>query len=266
MNKKKIIVLISGQLRFFSIKNYENLLKNFKDHELDFFIVCWDNQDEEIIKLFKKNYNPKNLIGIKSKNFSLETNNVKYPDTEVNTENTFHMWYSFSEGCKEIKNFSFGKNPDYVLRYRSDILPDINQTMINKELKQKQILIPDRYHWNGINDQFFLFNYSDIDQFANVIHFLEDYQKKDLFFSPELIFQRFLKKIRFKINYIDYDYRIMRKFKKENKNLKNIKITKIPFFDKMYIKLNKLKFKLRNFNNFFINKSKRNNQQDIIIK
>jgi hypothetical protein len=58
----------------------------------------------------------------------------------------------------------------------------------------------------------------------------------------------------------------MRKFKKDNKNLKNIKISKIPLSDKISIKLNKLKFKLRNFNNFFINKSKRNNQQDIIIE
>ena len=154
MSKKRILVLISGQLRFFSIKNYENLLKNFKDYELDFFIVCWDNKDEEIIKLFKKNYNPINLIEIKNRNFSSESNNVKYHDTEVNTENTFYMWYSFSEGCKKIKNFHFSKNPDYILRYRSDILPDLNQTFINKNLKQKQLFIPDRYHWNGINDQF----------------------------------------------------------------------------------------------------------------
>jgi hypothetical protein len=152
------------------------------------------------------------------------------------------------------------------LRYRSDILPDFNQTFINKELKQKQIFIPDTYHWNGINDQFFLFNYSDIDYFTKVIDYLEDYQKKNLFFSPELIFLRFLKKIKFKINYIDYNYRIMRKLKKDNKNSKKIKITKIPLSDKIFIKFNKLKFKLRNFNNFFINKSKRNNQQDIIIE
>ena len=266
MSKKRILVLISGQLRYFSIKNYETLLKNFRDYELDFIIVCWDNHDEEIIKLFKKNYNPINLIEIKTRNFSLESNNVKYPDTEVNTENTFHMWYSFSEGCKKIKNLSFREKPDYILRYRSDILPDFNQTFINKELKQKQIFIPDRYHWNGINDQFFLFNYSDIDYFTKVIDYLEDYQKKNLFFSPELIFLRFLKKIKFKINYIDYNYRIMRKLKKDNKNSKKIKITKMPLSDKIFIKLNKLKFKLRNFNNFFINKSKRNNQQDIIIE
>ena len=264
--KKRVLVLISGQLRFFSIKNYENLIKNFKDYELDFFIVCWNNQDEENIKLFKKNYNPINLIEINTRNFSLESNNIKYPDTEVNTENTFHMWYSFSEGCKKIKNFHFSKNPDYILRYRSDIFPDLNQTFINKNLKQKQLFIPDRYHWNGINDQFFLFNYSDIDYFTKVINYLEDYQKKNLFFSPELIFQRFLKKIKFRINYIDYNYRIMRKLKKDSKNLKNIKITKIPLSDKIFIKLNKLKFKLRNFNNFFISKTKRNNQQDIIIE
>ena len=58
----------------------------------------------------------------------------------------------------------------------------------------------------------------------------------------------------------------MKKLKKNNKNSKKIKITKIPLSDKIFIKFNKLKFKLRNFNNFFINKSKRNNQQDIIIE
>ena len=57
----------------------------------------------------------------------------------------------------------------------------------------------------------------------------------------------------------------MRKLKKDSKNLKNIKVNKIPISDKIFIKLNKLKFKLRTFNNFFISKTTRNNQQDIII-
>lgn len=266
MNKKKILVLISGQLRFFSSKNYENLIENFKNYKLEFFIVFWDNQDLEIIKLFKKQYNPINLIGIKSRNFSKEASDVKYPDNEVNIENIFHMWHSFSEGCKKIKNFNFSENPDYILRYRSDILPDNNQIFFNKDLKEKQIFIPDRYHWNGVNDQFFIFNYSDIDYFTLAIDYLLDYQKKTLFFTPELIFQRFLKKKKFKINYIDFNYRIMRNLKKDNKCIKNIKITQIPIYDKIYIKINKLRFKLRNFKNFFIDKSKRNNQQDILIK
>ena len=58
----------------------------------------------------------------------------------------------------------------------------------------------------------------------------------------------------------------MRREKKINKIEENKKIIKIPLYDKLTIKFNKLKFKIRNFNNFFLKKNIRNNQQDIVIK
>ena len=114
MIKKNIIVLITGQLRFFSKKNYENIIKSFEGHNLDFFITCWEDQAEELFNIFSTNYNPIKLKKIKSQNFSLLAKNIKIPDTAVNPENIFHMWHSFSEGCKEIKNFSFKNKPDFV--------------------------------------------------------------------------------------------------------------------------------------------------------
>ena len=103
MTKKSIIVLISGQLRYFSKKNYENLIENFKDYNLDFFITCWQGQEEKMYDTFSLIYKPIELKKIKNQDFSSLSKNIQTPDTAVNPENIFHMWHSFSEGCKEIK-------------------------------------------------------------------------------------------------------------------------------------------------------------------
>ena len=52
-------------------------------------------------------------------------------------------------------------------------------------------------------------------------------------------------------------------FKKDTLS-KQIK-SKIPMRDHLEIKLNKIKYKIRNFNDFFILKKKRNKHQDIKI-
>ena len=265
MNKKRILVLLSGQLRHFSDKNYEILLKNLKDYHVEFFIACWEQERDDLKKLFSNIYNPIKLICLKNQNFSAKAKNILVPDTAVKSENVFHMWHSFSKGCKEIEKFPFKNYPDYILRYRSDILPELNQHLNISEFKKKNILIPDRYHWNGVNDQFFIFRYKEIKYFSNIDVFLKDYKNKRLLFSSELIFQRFLKKNNFKINYIDYDYKIMRRHKKNSTNKEEFKNIKVCLYDKFSIKLNKLQFKIRNFKSFFIKKKKRNNQQDIII-
>ena len=266
MNKQRILVLLTGQLRSFSKKNYENLLKNFSSFELDFFIVCWQNHEIETVNLFKSIYKPVVLKKIKNKSFIFDSVNIKVPDTAVNTENTFKMWHAFSEGCKEIKKLKIKKKYDYILRYRSDILPEEKQIFKFTKLQQKIILIPDRYHWNGINDQIFLFNFSDLDYFISIISFINEYKKKNLLFSSELIFQRFLKEKNFKINYVEYKYKLMRNSQKKNINFHNNKIIKIPLVDRISIKLNKFKFRIRNFKNFYINKTNRNNKQNIIIE
>jgi len=40
----------------------------------------------------------------------------------------------------------------------------------------------------------------------------------------------------------------------------------IPFREKFFVSINKLKFKLRNFKEFYITKNKRNKYQDIVIE
>ena len=137
MNKEKILVLICGQLRHFSKKNYEYLIKNFQSYELEFFITCWEKHDIEVMNSFLEIYKPIKLKEIKNINFSSEAKQIKVPDTAVNTENTFYMWHSFSECCKEIKNSNFSNKFDYILRYRSDILPEKNQTFEFAKIKKK---------------------------------------------------------------------------------------------------------------------------------
>ena len=97
--------------------------------------------------------------------------------------------------------------------------------------------------------------------------FLNEYINKNLFFSSELIFQRFLIKYKLNIKYIDYNYKIMKKKIKNNqKNILRNKKSFIPIKEKIFININKLKFKLRNFKEFYVTKNKRNKYQDFIIE
>ena len=66
---KKIVVLITGQLRYFNELNYKVLKKSLKEYDLYFYIVCWKNENEDIKKKFIKLYNPIKLIEIEDKCF-----------------------------------------------------------------------------------------------------------------------------------------------------------------------------------------------------
>jgi len=156
------------------------------------------------------------------------------------------------------------KKPDYILRYRSDILPKDNQTLIDKnEVKRGQILIPDRYHWNGLNDQIFMINTEDIEIFKKFDSFLNEHIERNRFFCSEYIFQRFIKKIKFKIKYSNFDYNVMRfnNYKKSSNHAYSKKI----FIDLINCKINRFKYKIRNFKEHFIKKTNRNNKQDILV-
>ena len=263
---KKILIIIPGKLKFYKKENY-NLIKNFfKDFDVNFFIVGWKNQDEKIIETFEKNYNPLKIEFIPEHSFEKVLGNIKYPDHAGNTLGTLHMWKSVVLSFEKVKNFFLDKTnkPDYILRYRSDILPKHNQIFINKNpLIKNEILIPDRYHWNGINDNMFLIRFNDLDLFKTFDDFIDNHIKKNKFFCSEYIFQQFLKKNKFKIRYCDFDYNIMR-FKDHKKFSKNEK-SKKPLTDWYNCKLNRLKFKIRNFNKFYIKKINRNNKQHIKI-
>ena len=264
---KKIIVLITGQLRYFNELNYKVLKNSLKEYDLYFYIVCWKNENEDIKKKFIKLYNPIKLIEIEDKCFLNEVKKIKIPDTAVKSENIFKMWHSFIRGCEFLKKEKFDYTPDYILRYRSDLLPSNNQKIDLDLCGENNILIPDINHWNGVNDQFFIFRFSKIDKIITFPNFMYEYLNKKLLFSSELIFQRFLKKLYLEINYINFNYKIM---KKKN-NSKNASLKKdiqknIPFREKFFVSINKLKFKLRNFKEFYITKNKRNKYQDIFVE
>lgn len=258
---------MTGQLRYFNELNYKVLKNSLKEYDLYFYIVCWKNENEDIKKKFIKLYNPIKLIEIEDKCFLNEVKRIKIPDTAVKSENIFKMWHSFIRGCELLKKEKFDISPDYILRYRSDLLPSNNQKIDLGLCRENDILIPDMNHWNGVNDQFFIFKFSKIKKIITFSNFISEYLNKKLLFSSELIFQRFLNKLSLNINYINFNYKIMKK----NDNLKNKLIKKdtqnnIPFREKFFVSINKLKFKLRNFKEFYITKNKRNKYQDILIK
>lgn len=263
----KILVLLTGQLRYFNDLNFKILKKNLKKYELFFYFVCWQNEKKLLKKKFKKIYKPIKFIEIKDKSFSNLVKKIKIPDTAVNSENIFKMWYSFHRGCQFLKREKFKLPPKYILRYRSDLLPSRNQEIKLNSLKEDNIFIPDLNHWNGVNDQLFIFHFSKIDKILCMFKFLNEYINKNLLFSSELIFQRFLIKYKLNIKYIDYNYKIMKKKIKNNqKNILRNKKSFIPIKEKIFISINKLKFKLRNFKEFYVTKNKRNKYQDFIIE
>ncbi len=100
---KKIIVLITGQLRYFNELNYKVLKNSLKEYDLYFYIVCWKNENEDIKKKFIELYNPIKLIEIEDKCFLNEVKRIKIPDTAVKSENIFKMWHSFIRGCEFLK-------------------------------------------------------------------------------------------------------------------------------------------------------------------
>ena len=176
------------------------------------------------------------------------------------------MWHSFIRGCEFLKKEKFDITPDYILRYRSDLLPSNNQKIDLDLCGENNILIPDINHWNGVNDQFFIFRFSKIDKIITFPNFMYEYLNKKLLFSSELIFQRFLKKLYLEINYINFNYKIMKKNNSKNASLKKDIQKSIPFREKFFVSINKLKFKLRNFKEFYITKNKRNKYQDIFVE
>lgn len=265
MTKKKILVNISGKLNFFKEDNYLRIKEAFKDYDLEFSLFPWEGQDNHIIKKFNDIYKPILYENIKVHNFDSLIKLIKFPDYAGNLIGTLHMYKSLCLSFNRINKIYKSKSirPDYILRYRSDILPKNNQIFLTNKLENKSILIPDRYHWNGLNDQIFLMSFDDIQIFDYFDSFLIQHLKENRFFCSEYIFLRFIKKF-CKINFTNFDYNIMRlkNFIKKKENT----ISKIPIKDLINCKVNKFKFKLRNFKNHYIKKINRNNFQDIYIE
>lgn len=265
---KKIIILISGKLKYLSDQNFLRIKDSLKDFEVNFILTPWALEDENLIKKFEYNYHPLIIKKINPTKYDDYINQIKFPDNAGSMEGFFYNWDGICKGYEEIINYCNKKNyiPDYILRYRSDILPENNSIFnLKNNLKNNQIVVPDRFHWNGINDQIFLTNFNTIKNFENFFSYIETHISQNRFFSGEYIFYRFLKKNNFKVFFNNFGYNLMREknFKKD-KLPKQIK-SKIPMRDHLEIKLNKIKYKFRNFNDFFVLKKKRNKYQDIKI-
>lgn len=265
MPENQIIVLLSGNLRFGIKENLNFLKKYFENYNLIFLIVTWKNENIKLIKKFKKIYKPYKFYLIKQKNYKKEIKLIKFADNAINIENIFHMWKGIIDGFKFIKKLNLiNKKNSYILRYRSDIFPLIKDCNFNYTLKKNEILIPDRFHWNGINDQFFLIRYQDINLFDGFFKFLKNHIQKNNFFCAEFIFYLFIKFKKFKIKFINFNYKILR-VKNKNINLRKKK-SKIKFKNLIIIKFLKFLFKFRNFKSYFIYKKNRNREQYLNIK
>ena len=265
---KKIIVLISGRLKYLSDENFLRIKKNFNPHHLDFFLTPWEDENTDLVNIFKNKYKPIAIKKISRSNFNNKIKLIKYPDYAGSLDGFFYNWEGVCKGLDEIDLFFKKKNfsPDFILRYRSDILPKKNSLFeITKSNLDNKVIIPDRYHWNGLNDQIFLLNFNAIKNFKNFFKYVDNHIKYKNFFSGEFIFYKFLRKKKLKVIFNNFDYRIMREKKFKKNNLLSDFNSKIPLRDNCLIKFNKFMYKMRNFKEFYFLKSKRNKNQDIII-
>ena len=264
MEKNSFLVFIPGKLNFFSKENAIKLKKNIGD-DLKFCLFPWNDIEQKKINKFKKIYNPTILKKISKPEFKNIVKKIKYPDYAGNTIGTLYMWESIRQSFLQINNFYKKKKekPDYIIRYRFDILPKQKKKFFKKKLHTNEILIPDRYHWNGLNDQVFIIKYSDINLFFDLDKFIQKFINDDRFFCSEYLFQQFLSHKNIKIKYSDFDYNLMRfkSFKKPSINIKS----KMKVKDRMNCKFNKLKYKFRNFKDYYLKKKNLNKNQEKFI-
>lgn len=257
---KKIAILISGQIRIFE-KNiaFLNDLKNsLPDYEITVVSTVWENQNE--MDTFKKKYGVKYLNQIKERDWSNSVSQVKFVTWEENSgfkiPNVFHMWHAILENINflEIINKKEDYNFDYVIRFRTDIICKDGLSFLPyqlKKLKDNEVLFPSNLHWKGLNDSFFITNFSTILSFKNFLNFLEKFIKDMRVFDPEYILYSFINENNFRIKLInDLNLAIIR-----IEEAKPTKQVYVPFKDKIKIKIAKQKIKflrLRNKIRFII--------------
>lgn len=249
MKKKKIAILISGNIRLFK-KNYYFLNNLFKDFEYEIFLCTWKNKKTS--KKFKNLYKIKKEIKIKEKNWNNLIRLTKYVTGEENRSykiiNIFHMWYSIIKCIEFLKNSK--KEFDYVCRFRTDLIAANTtknfSTKLNK-LKAEHILLPGNSHFRGACDQFFCFKFLDINKFKFFFKYLKSFLTNQKVLNPEYFFFYFLIKNKFKISLSkDLLIDILGKNKKSHKNL-NIQPTKsvsFPLKEKINLRLAKYYMKI----------------------
>lgn len=264
MKKISFLAFIPGKLNYFSEKNLSEFKKNI-DADLNFCLFPWEDTKKKKIDNIKKIYKPIFLKKIYKPNFEKTVKKIKYPDHAGSKIGTLYMWESIRQSFLQVKNFYKDKKdkPDYIIRYRYDILAKQKFKFFKNDLLKNEILIPDRYHWNGLNDQIFIIKFSDIHLFLDLNNFIKKFIQDDKFFCSEYLFQQYLKYKKIKVKYSNFDYNLMR-FKNHKKISKNIR-SNMKFLDRFNCKLNKFKFRLRNFENYYIKKKYPNKNQEKII-
>jgi len=260
---KKIYIIFAGKLRYFE-ENYKTIEKFLEGYKYEFLFYPWSSEKNNFRK-FKNLYKNSNFFYIKENNWTDEIKKIKFPDKANNISNFFLMWDALIQSFKLIKK-NVTKD-SIIIRFRSDII--IHERKIdfkNLLLDYSSINIPDRYHWNGINDQVFISNSYLLNEFENFFEMLKDFIKKDRFICPEYFFYKFLKAKKIKINRFKFNYQLLRNKNDIDNNLNNTDYSSvIPFTDKITIKYLKLTYKFKNFYEFYILKNKRNNKQNLFV-
>ena len=151
---------------------------------------------------------------------------------------------------KKIRNENF----DYVCRFRSDLYFKNSKKNLLKEIlkiKDNQLIFPENNHYRGLNDQFFIGNYTTVMKFTSFFKFIKSFLNEKRTLNPEYLLYFFLRKNNIK-------NKIIENFKKRflGQNLKShlnysIKPTKkafVPLKDKINMKTLKYKMKLIKIN------------------
>ena len=108
-----------------------------------------------------------------------------------------------------------------------------------KSLKDKSF-IPSNLHWKGLNDTFFITNFSTILKFKDFFYFLEKFIEDKRVFNPEYILYSFINEKNLRIRLInEFDLALIRV-----EDSKPTKLVYVPFKDKIQIKVAKQKIKL----------------------
>ena len=251
---KKIAILISGQIRIFEKNiNFINELKKILS-EFDITIVSsvWENQDE--FEHFKEKYNVKFINLVKEQDWTNYVSKIKYVTWEENSgfkiPNIFHMWHSILENIRFLEKINDKENKkfDFVMRFRTDIMCKKSLNFLPNEinsLKDNEILFPSNLHWKGLNDTFFISNFSTMLKFKDFFSFLEKFVEDNRVFNPEYVLYSFVDEKKLKIKLIsESDLALIRV-----EDSKPTKIVFIPFKDKIKMKIVKQKIKLLKFQN-----------------
>ena len=251
---KKIAILISGQVRIFeqNINFFKDLKKILSNFEVTIVSSVWENQDE--LESFKNKYDIKYIHLLKERDWTNNVSKVKYVTWEENSgfkiPNTFHMWHSILENIKFLEkiNNENNENFDFILRFRTDIICKKGLDFLTNEinsLKDDEVLFPSNLHWKGLNDSFFITNFSTILKFKDFFKFLEKFIEDNRVFNPEYILYSFIDEKNLKIRLInEFDLALIRV-----EDSKPTKVVYIPLKDKIKMKIAKQKIKLLKFQN-----------------